>query len=181
MKNIIIFSMLITNLFLSAYAQNKVKSDLKKPATTIQNIMLSVIDPNIDFVWNSVATVNTAQGTEERRPKTNKDWKEVKQHALAVFEGSKQLLLKDTKVADANANTSSHPVELSAADIQKTIDAHRSDYAKRVEALQHALKLTIAAIDAKNVDELEKAGGIVDQACEQCHTQFWYPNDKRPK
>lgn len=173
--------MLIIGLLLGACAQNKVKSVAAKPVATIQGIMLSVIDPNIDFVWNSVATINTAQGTEERHPKTEKDWNEVKQHALAVFEGSKQLLLENTQVAEANSNTSSHPVELSAADIQKTIDNHRSDYVQRVEALQHALEQTIAAIDAKNVDELEKAGGIVDQACEQCHTQFWYPNDKRPK
>jgi cytochrome c556 len=176
----LIFSAVITGVLLSSCTQNTVKPVTVKPAATIQSIMVSIIDPNIDFVWNSIATINTAQGTEERRPKTDKDWHEVKQHALAVLDGSKQLLLEDIKAAAPNANTSSHPVELSAADIEKAINSHRTDYVQRVENLQSALQQTIAAIDAKNVDELEKAGGIVDQACEQCHTQFWYPNDKRP-
>jgi hypothetical protein len=39
----------------------------------------------------------------------------------------------------------------------------------------------IAAIDTKNVEALEQAGGEVEQACEQCHSQFWYPGDNRPK
>jgi cytochrome c556 len=38
----------------------------------------------------------------------------------------------------------------------------------------------IAAIDKKDPEELIRTGGLVEQACEQCHSQYWYPNDKRP-
>lgn len=180
MQKIAIFSAVITGILVSACAQKPVKSSATAPAATLQGLMVSVIDPNIDFVWNSIATINTAQGTEERRPRTDQDWQEVKDHALIVLDGSKQLLAENIQVAAAHANTSSHPVELSAAAIQQLINTHRAEYTQRVSDLQQALHQTLAAIEAKNVDELEKAGGIVDQACEQCHAQFWYPNDKRP-
>jgi cytochrome c556 len=48
-------------------------------------------------------------------------------------------------------------------------------------AIGAAAQQLIAAIDAKNVEDLERAGGEVEQACEQCHSQFWYPGDSRPK
>ena len=39
-----------------------------RPVTSIQDIMLSVIDPSADAIWESVATIITYEGTEERRP-----------------------------------------------------------------------------------------------------------------
>ena len=38
-----------------------------------------------------------------------------------------------------------------------------------------------AAVNAKNVEGLSNAGGDIDEACENCHTTFWYPNEKKPK
>jgi len=156
-------------------------ADLFKPTTSIQDIMLSIIDPNIDFVWNSVATISTAQGTEERRPHTDAEWQQLKQHALVVLEASNLLLIEGRPVAQHAANTSSGGAELSAAEIQKAIAANRADYIQRAHALHKATESVIAAIDHKNVEQLVETGGAVDQACEQCHSQFWYPNDKRPK
>jgi len=154
---------------------------LFKPTATLQDIMLSIIDPNIDYVWNAVSSVSTATGTEERRPETDEDWKLLRQHALAVAEAGNLLLIENRPVASANANTSSGGAELSSQDIQKLIAANRADYVQRAHALHDAAELLLAAIDKKSADELEKAGGDVEHACEQCHSQFWYPNDNRPK
>lgn len=154
---------------------------LFKPSTSIQDIMLHIIDPNIDYVWNSVATISTAKGTEERRPQTDEEWQQLKQHALVVLEASNLLLIEGRSVAQQPASTSSGGAELTAAEIQKAIAANRSDYIQRAHALHKATESVIAAIDHKNVEQLVETGGVVDQACEQCHSQFWYPNDKRPE
>lgn len=151
-----------------------------KPTATIQDIMLAIIDPNIDPVWNSVSTVVTAKGTEERRPTTDEDWKVLRQHALTVAEAGNLLLIEGREVAKAGASTSIHPVELSPPEIKVLIAAQRSDFTQRAHALHDASLALIAAIDAKDVGALEKAGGLVEHACEQCHSQFWYPGDKRP-
>ncbi|QSA95491.1 cytochrome c [Methylococcus sp. EFPC2] len=152
-----------------------------KPTATLQEIMTSIIDPNIDYVWNSVSTVSTAQGTEERQPRTDEDWNAVRQHALTVVEASNLLLVKGRAVARKGANTSSGGAELHPEDIEKAIAAQRADFVKRTDEFHDAALRLIAAIDRKNADELVEAGGAVEHACEQCHSQFWYPNDKKPK
>jgi hypothetical protein len=181
LKKIVLLLIVLEWLLLSSCAQKTVDSSTPfKPDASIQEIMVSIIDPNIDYVWNSVATIHTKAGMEERRPKTDEDWKLVRQHALTVSEATNLLLVEGRAVARNNASTSSAPAELSASEIQATINSNRAGFVGRVDALHKAVAQAIVAIDAKNADELERAGGIIDQACEGCHVQFWYPNDKRP-
>jgi len=143
--------------------------------------MTSIIDPNIDFVWNSVSSVSTATGTEERQPQTDEDWRLLRQHALSVVEATNLLLIENRPIAAANAVTSSGGAELTPAAIKTLIAEHRQEFVQRAQSLQSTAQGLLVAIDAKNVEELEKAGGEVEQACEQCHSQFWYPGDARPK
>jgi Cytochrome C' len=152
-----------------------------RPVATIQEIMQAVIDPNIDFVWNSVSSVSTVQGTEEKSPQSDQDWLDIKQHALVVAEAANLLVVEGRTVAHNSANTSSGGAELSAQAIQQLIDTNRGAFVQRAQELQQAVNQVLAAIEHKNVEELENGGGLVEHACEQCHTQFWYPNDNRPK
>jgi hypothetical protein len=151
-----------------------------KPAATLQEIMNSVIDPNIDFVWNAVSTVSTAKGTEERRPQTDEDWLVLRQHALTVAEAANLLLVPNRPIAAAGASTSSGGAELAPQAIKMLIAERQGEFVVSAHQLQTAALGLVRAIDAKNADELEKAGGEVERACEQCHSQFWYPSDKRP-
>lgn len=151
-----------------------------KPVATLQELMVSVIDPNVDPIWNAVSTVTTKEGTVEKSPQTDAEWQTLRNHALTLVEVSNLLLIEGRPVAAAGASTSTHAVELSPAEVKKLIDAKRTDFNRHAFALQEGAKLMLAAIDARNTDELAKVGGLVDQACEQCHSQFWYPNDKRP-
>ena len=151
-----------------------------RPTATIQDIMQSIIDPNIDPVWNSVATISTTAGTIEKSPESDEEWKVVRQHALVVVEASNLLIMEGRDVAPPGASTSSHAVELSPAEIRKGIDSNREAFNARAQVLHDATVEALAAINARNTGALVEAGGKIDQACEQCHTQFWYPNDKRP-
>jgi cytochrome c556 len=137
--------------------------------------MTSIIDTNADDVWNSVATILTKTGTEERSPHTDEEWKAVRRHAVTLAEASNLLVIEGRRVAAPGASTSEVPAELSAPEIQKDIDAHRSDFVAHAQAFHEAVQQAIVAIDAKNTEELIRAGGTIDQACEGCHLQFWYP------
>lgn len=181
MKKLSLLSALLGGLVLQACSHGPSHHRRFQPTATIQDIMLSVIDPNIDAVWNSVSTVSTAKGTEERRPQTDEDWKTLRQHAVTVAEAGNLLVIKGRLVAAKGANTSSGGAELQPEAIQKAIEANRHDYVKHAHELHDAALKVIAAIDRKNVDALVEAGGAVEHACEQCHSQFWYPGDKRPK
>lgn len=145
------------------------------PSASIQEIMTSIVDTNADDVWNSVATIITKAGIEERAPHTDEEWKAVRRHAVTLAEASNLLIIEHRPVAVPGASTSDVPAELSAAEIQKDIDAHRPEFIGHALAFHEAVQHAIAAIDAKDTAELVAAGGVIDQACEGCHLQFWYP------
>ena len=41
-----------------------------KPVASVLDLMLGQIDPAADFLWESVATISTEKGIEERQPRT---------------------------------------------------------------------------------------------------------------
>src|SRR5258706_11093171 len=43
------------------------------PTATIKDIMLSIVDPSADVVWDSVQTVVTAKGIVDKAPRTNEE------------------------------------------------------------------------------------------------------------
>ena len=151
-----------------------------KPLATLQEIMQSVIDPNVDPIWNSISTVVTAEGAVEKRPETDEEWDTLRKHAISLREVPNLLVIEGRDVAHSHANTSSHESELQGEAIQALIVAQWPAFIQRANALRDAANLAVEAIDAKNVDRLEEVGGIIEHACEGCHSQFWYPGDKRP-
>lgn len=151
-----------------------------KPSATLQEIMLAVIDPNVDPIWNSISTLVSAEGTVEKRPETEQEWASLRNHAISLREVSNLLVIEGRAVAHSHANTSSHESELQAEAIQALIAAQWPEFIQRAHALHDAANLAVEAIDAKNVDRLEEVGGIIEHACESCHAQFWYPGDKVP-
>jgi len=151
-----------------------------KPVATLQEIMLSVIDPNVDPIWNSISTESSAEGIIEKRPESDEDWAVLRNHAITLREVSNLLVIPGRDVAHPEANTSIHHSELESAAIQALIAAQWPEFILRAQALQDAAHLAVLAIEAKDVDRLEEVGGIIEHACEGCHSQFWYPGDKRP-
>jgi cytochrome c556 len=162
-------------------AEQEEKQSLFITEATIQDLMLHVIDPNVDAIWNSVTTIADKNGVVEIRPETDEDWKKLRGHAVTLQEAANLLLIRGRKVAVEGAATSIHPVELSPEAISKKIETERQRFDQSAQALHRATGEVITAIDAKDVDALEKAGGHIEHACEQCHSKFWYPGDSVPK
>ena len=147
-----------------------------RPVASIREVMNSVIDPSIDVVWNSVATVIDDGRMTERAPATDEDWGEVRRHALIVSEAANLLLVPNRPVAPTGAPSSAPGVELAPEEIQSLIDKNRDGWNFYVQELQDSLKPALAAIDAKNPQALFDIGEKIDTTCENCHQVFWYPN-----
>lgn len=151
-----------------------------RPSATLQEIMLSVIDPNIDPIWNAISTETSAEGEIEVRPETDEDWAQLRQHAIALREVANLLVIPGRKVAHPGTSTSIHHSELQADAIEALIAAQWPAFVQRAQALHDATNLALDAIDAKDVAKLEEVGGVIEHTCEGCHSQFWYPGDVRP-
>jgi hypothetical protein len=146
-----------------------------RPMATIKDIMDSIVDPSSDYIWESVATIVTRKGTEERRPRTDEDWKEVRRRAVAMTEATNLLIMDGRLVARSGEKSENPGIELGPEEIKAIIDSDRASFIKFAHALQDAGVKTLAAIDKKDVEGLSDAGETIDEACEQCHLKYWYP------
>src|SRR5262245_56786553 len=148
-----------------------------RTTATIKDIMDSVVDPSADYLWESVATIVTRKGTEERRPRTDMEWKEVRRRAIALIEATNLLIMDGRKVARPGEKSENPGIELGPEDIQGLIDADHACLVKFAHGLHDAWMKALAAIDKKDPDALSDSGEAIDEACEQCHLKYWYPPD----
>ena len=150
--------------------------------STIQDIMQSVVDPNADALWESVATISDEHGVTEKQPRTPEEWLEVRHKAIAVIEGANLLVMPGRRVVAEGKTLEDADVEgiLKPDEIQKLLETERATFIERAHGLHSAATAVLTAIDAKNAQALSDAGGALDEACEACHVKFWYPNQPVP-
>jgi hypothetical protein len=146
-----------------------------RTTATIKDLMDSIVDPNADFLWDSVSTIVTRKGIDERRPRTPDEWKEVRRHAIAMIEATNLIIMDGRKVARPGEKSENPGIELGPEEIQMLIDEDRPTLIQRAHALHDAGMKALAAIDKKDVEGLSDAGEAIDEACEQCHLKYWYP------
>jgi len=146
---------------------------------SIRELMDSEIDPAADFIWASVASISTVAGLEERQPRTDEEWLEVRRRAITLIEATNLLVMKGRRVS-AKYEAASGARELDTDQVQQKIDSNRAAFVALAQRLQDTGLQTLAAIDAKDPVALFDLGGTIDEACESCHVTFWYPNLKLP-
>jgi hypothetical protein len=151
-------------------------------SATIQDIMISIIDPAADYLWNSVSIIGTADGIEEHQPRTDEEWLEVRHKAITLMEAANLLAIPGRHVVGEGKHLEDEGVEgnLTAAEIQKLIDDDHASFTALAHALNTTAGQALQAIEQRDVDAFLDAGGAIDTACEGCHTIYWYPNQVIP-
>lgn len=152
-----------------------------KTTATIKDIMDSIVDPGADAIWGAVETVVSAKGVEEKQPRTDEEWKEVRRKAIMLLEATNLLQMPGRHVAKAGEKADDPKVELGPEQIEGMINKDRAQWVKFAQALHEATMLSFNAIEAKNAEELLNTGDKIDSACENCHKQYWYPDEKPPE
>ena len=151
------------------------------PEASVLDMMLEVIDPNADELWESVATISTRTGVEERHPRTDAEWKAVRRKALLLVEGANLLVVEGRPVAHPGQKLEeTGEGDLTPEQAQLEIDKDRASFVSFAGALQTASRKMLGAIDKRDTEMFLEAGGELDEACEACHTRFWYPNAPKP-
>ena len=150
------------------------------PTATVKDLMQSVVDPNADVVWLAVTTVQSNKGTIETRPKTDEEWTKVRHGAVALMEASNLLMVPGRHVARPGEKSETPGVELEPSEMEALINKDLGAWRKRAHGLHEAGVAAIQAIDAKDANKLFEVGEQIERACEGCHSQYWYPNEKIP-
>jgi len=150
------------------------------PTATIKDLMVSIVDPSADTVWLSVTTVQTVEGTVETVPKDDEEWRKVRQGAIALTEAANLLMMPGRHVAGPGEKSETPGVELEPLEMETLIEKDRASWNRRAKGLHDAGLEVLQAIDAKDAQKVFEIGEHIERACENCHSQYWYPNEKIP-
>ncbi len=149
-----------------------------KPSASIQDLMVSIVDPSASALWESVSSETTAAGTRENAPQTDAEWLAVRNRAVALQEAGNLLMMEGRAVTHGGkATEDAHVAGVSSPQqVRQAIDANRARFNGYARELHDVGSEAVAAVDARSPARLLAAGGKLDQACERCHSVFWYPN-----
>lgn len=152
-----------------------------KPVVSVKELMRDMIDPASDFIFDSVSAVVTKKGTEERFPKTDAEWDRVRIGAVTLAEGVYLLKIPRpfTPPGDENNSTGPDAAELSPAQITQKLLADPVLWNAKIEALRNVGLEVIELVKRRDVKELWDAAENLDEACENCHLEYWYPGQKQ--
>lgn len=153
-----------------------------KPIAGVQDLMAGMIDPAADFLWESVSTTVTKGKTVEKQPHTDQEWAEVRRQAILLAEGANLIMMDGRHVVKEGAKLEDHgtPGNLTSEESEQAIAKNRAAFIAFAQALRDVGRSMLDAADAKNPQGLIDAGDTMDQVCEGCHLQFWYPGQKIP-
>jgi len=147
---------------------------------SLKELMRDMIDPASDFIFDAVGTIVTRNKRVERMPRTDADWDRVRIGAVTLAEGVYLLKIPRPFAPPGDENNSGgpEPYELSPAQIKAKLEADEVLWNAKIEALRNVGLEVIELVKRKDVDELWDAAENLDQACEACHLEYWYPGEK---
>jgi hypothetical protein len=167
----------------SADSSNAPAASPFRVTTSIQDIMGHQIEPAAEALWNSVSTTISAEGVDEKRPQSDKEWFALRSHAITLMEATNLLVVDGRQVLLPGQTMADEGVQgvLPATEVQAKIDANRAQFVQFSHLLHRVSADMLKAIDAKNIQGMLDAGEAIDAACESCHMTFWYPNQVIPE
>jgi cytochrome c556 len=153
-----------------------------RPVASIIDLMKHEVDPSADTLWEAVASVATTTGMVDRKPATDAEWEALRSHAVRIAEASNLLMLPGRRIAHDGQKLEDEGVagNFTQAEAQQALDTRHAEFAGLARALQDQAVAMIDAIDRRDVDAYLEGGGYLDDACEACHTRFWYPGGGAP-
>jgi hypothetical protein len=151
-----------------------------KPVVSVKELMHDLIDPLSDNIFEAVKYDVDSKGTIETQPRTDEDWDKVRVGAVAMAEGVYLLKVRRPFTPPGDNNNSAGPDfwELSPDQITAKVAADPVLWDAKIEALRNVGLEVLEIVKKKDVKALFEAGEDLDQACENCHIEYWYPSEK---
>src|SRR5690349_20544743 len=144
---------------------------------TVKDIMEHIVDPAGDLIWDSVATTVDSKGVHQTLPTTDEDWKKVRSGAIMLVEASNLRMVPGRHVAKSGEKSETPGIELEPSEMEAMINKDRAAWYQRAGKLHDMASKALAVIEAKDSKALFDVGAELDTACENCHRQYWYPNE----
>jgi hypothetical protein len=118
------------------------------PIATVKQLMNGIVSPSAAVVFDSVSTIVSAAGIEEKQPRTDEEWAAVGSSAAALVE-SANLLTSGDRAVD------------------------RQEWVTMARAMADAGMTILKATNAKDPEGILAAGETLNTSCDMCHEKYW--------
>ncbi|PYQ84790.1 MAG: hypothetical protein DMG03_09955, partial [Acidobacteria bacterium] len=136
-----------------------------RPVATVQDLMLAMVDPSSDVVFEAVSTTISIRGQETKTPKNDHEWAVVRNNALTLVEAGNLLMMPGRRIAspasiaaaDALAESSTSvaekasAIELTPDQIAKLVASDRATWIARAQELVAAATRALNATETPEV------------------------------
>ncbi|MGC4027883.1 MAG: hypothetical protein QM696_03265 [Steroidobacteraceae bacterium] len=145
-----------------------------KPVASVIDLMHYFVDPLSAQLWGAVGG--------DTNPKTDEDWEALRAKAVMLMEASNLLVTEGRPVGHPGQKliNPSGDGDYTPDQANEAVEKERAAFNAFALALQSATGELLPTIDKHDADAFLNAGGAIDEACENCHLRFWYPNSAKP-
>ena len=165
-------------LMVSAYAADPA------PPANLHDLMKNVVAIQTQVIWDIGNNAQNDKGDPDPAKLKAADWAKVSGAADKVKDALQKLATAPKVMAAAPGQKidgeGGTPGAFGAKEVQKAIDANPKVFKAFATALSGSMDELLTAAKAKNAQKMFDVSGRLDQECEGCHQQFWYPDEKAP-
>jgi hypothetical protein len=148
------------------------------PVLSVKELMENIVDPQADYVFDAVGSDISPKGIVDIKPTTDEDWIRIQRGAYVLAESSNLLKMTRPMAPEGAANVEPGGPELTPAQIEAKVKENPALWNTHADTLRTEALKVIDIVKARDADKLLAAGSAIDQTCEACHLDFWYPGDR---
>ena len=148
------------------------------PVLSVKELMENIIDPQADYVFDAVGSDISHNAVVDIKPTTDEDWIKIQRGAYVLAESSNLLKMTRKMAPDGVGNVAPGGPELTPSQIEAKVKENPALWNSHADTLRAEALKVIDIVRARDADKLLAAGSAIDQACEACHLDFWYPGDR---
>jgi cytochrome c556 len=150
-------------------------------STTLHEAMKNVVAVQTQIVWDVSNEASNDAGEPDASKLKPADWAKIANAAMKVSQVA-QAYAQEGPVVVARPGQKidgeGTPNAWGAKQVQGAIEKNPAAFRAFASQLKVAMDGVVASTRSKNAAKLAEASGTLDQICENCHTQFWYPEQK---
>ena len=148
------------------------------PVLSVKELMENIVDPQADYVFDAVGSDISHNAVVDIKPTSDEDWIKIQRGAYVLAESSNLLKMTRKMAPDGVGNVAPGGPELTPSQIEAKVKENPALWNSHADTLRAEALKVIDIVRARDADKLLAAGSAIDQACEACHLDFWYPGDR---
>jgi hypothetical protein len=136
--------------------------------------MTKIIMPNADHLWRAVSYVANEQGVTETSPQTDADWSQLHDSATALIAAGDELMNTNREILTSDFDASTASFQFTPDEIKQLLAEDPLPWQAYAQQMQESTRMTLQAIEFRDVMGLVEFGAQINEACEGCHAAYWY-------